>query len=296
MEQENRTALITGATGGLGFELARRFANDNYSLVLVGRDEQKLQAAARDLLGEFGTKVQIIVEDLSTEGAADRVAAEVEARGIQVDALVNDAGFGYGERFIDSDEQRQKDLLQVNVATLTELCRKFAPGMVERHSGAILNVASIAGFMGGPFLSTYYASKAYVQTFTQALHAELRTSGVHVTALCPGPVRTPFWKNADADKTLLAHLTARPQSVARAAYRALRVNKTLCIPGIFPKIVVFLTRLVPRSWMAYCSGAMQYPGPRKKDKGGDSMEEELQDQGQGQEQPGQTGQMERTDA
>ena len=265
-DQMHRTALITGATGGLGFELSRKFAKDGYDLLLVGRNEQKLQDAADKLHEEYGVDAQIMLEDLAQAGAADRIAEEVEARGIQVDALVNDAGFGYDARFIESDEQRQRDLVQVNVMTLMELCRKFAPGMAERHSGAILNVASIAGFMAGPFLSTYYASKAFVQTFTQALHAELRLSGVHVTALCPGPVRTPFWDNADAGKTILAHLTARPQSVARAAWRALKVNKTLCIPGIFPKIIVFLTRLVPRSWMSYCSSLLQLPS-RKKQQG-----------------------------
>lgn len=269
MAEQAMTALITGATGGLGYELTRRFAKAGYDLVLVGRSEEKLAGTVEKLEAEFPVHVQTVIADLSGKDASRRIVEEVEARGIQVDALVNDAGFGYNAPFVKSDPERQQNLIQVNVAVLTELCRAFAPGMVERGYGKILNVASMAGFMAGPFLSTYYASKAYVQTFTQALHAELRLSGVHVTALCPGPVRTPFWNNADAGKTALAHLTARPQSVSRAAWRALSVNKTLCIPGIVPKLLVFLTRLVPRSWMAYCSALLQWP---RKKKGGEGEE------------------------
>ena len=258
MAKDRGTALATGATGGLGFELARCFAEDGYDLVLVGRDEGKLEATAAALRDEFACEMQIIVQDLARPDAAERVVEEVRVRGIQVDALVNDAGFGYDARFAESDGARQHDLVQVNVAALTELCHAFAPAMAARGRGAILNVASVAGFLAGPGMSTYYASKAYVQSFTQALHIELLSSGVHVSALCPAPVRTPFWENAEAGHTALAHLALPPRFVARAGCLALRCNKTLCTPGLFAKLIVFATRLLPRSWIARIAWLLQY--------------------------------------
>ena len=226
--------------------------------MLVGRSEQKLDAAAEALAAEFGVRVHTVAADLARPNAAERLAEEVRARGLEIDALVNDAGFGYDARFAESDGERQRELVQVNVAALTALCHAFAPGMVARGRGAILNVASVAGFMAGPGMSTYYASKAYVQSFTQALHIELLHTGVHVSALCPGPVRTPFWERAEAGRTALAHTPMPPAAVARAGYAALKANKTLCTPGLAAKVVVFASRILPRSWIARIAWLLQY--------------------------------------
>ena len=258
MGRDRETALITGATGGIGSELARCFAKEGYDLVLVGRDEEKLAAAAAALSDEFAIEAQILVQDLAQPDAAAHVAETMRARNVQVDALVNDAGFGYDARFVESDGERQHDLVQVNVAALTELCHAFAPAMAARGHGAVLNVASVAGFLAGPGMSTYYASKAYVQSFTQALHIELLHTGVHVSALCPGPVRTPFWERAGAGRTALAHTPMPPAAVARAGYAALKANKTLCTPGLAAKVVVFASRILPRSWIARIAWLLQY--------------------------------------
>lgn len=255
------TALITGATGGIGSELACCFARDGYALVLVGHDAGRLDALARDLAERFGTEAQTIVADLAQPDAAARIVEQTRERGIRVDALVNDAGFGYDAPFAASDAARQDALVAVNVTALTQLCHAYAPAMQQRQHGAILNVASVAGFLAGPGMATYYASKAYVQSLTQALHIELLGSGVHVSALCPAPVRTPFWENADAAHTALAHIAVPAPLVARAGYAALRLNKTLCTPGILARLIVFATRLLPRSWIARIAGLLQYHRP-----------------------------------
>ena len=173
---------------------------------------------------------------------------------------MNNAGFGYDAPFAESSLERQRALVQTNDMALMELCHAFAPGMAERGHGGILNVASVAGFVPGPYMSTYYASKAFVQSFSSALHMELRPYGVHVTALCPGPVRTPFWDNADAGGTALARMTISAPRVARAAIRALGCNRLLCCPGVLAKVIVFGSRLVPRTWAAAAASALQKPG------------------------------------
>lgn len=263
------TTLITGATGGIGWELARCFAPDSGRMVLVGRDEDKLRDAADKLENEFGIETRIVVENLAEPGAAKRIAETVESLCVQVDALVNCAGFAYDERFIESDIERQKELVQVNDMALMELCHVFAPAMAERGHGSILNVASMAGFMAGPFMATYYASKAFVQSFSQSLRIELYSSGVHVTALCPGPVRTEFWDKADAGNTVLAHVTLGPRQIAKTAYLALKVNKAFCVPGLLPKVVVFITRLLPRTLITRIAGLLQLPNRKKGQSGED---------------------------
>lgn len=250
-----KTALITGASGGLGERFAHSFAKDGYDVALVARRVDELARVARDVEAAHGVRATWVACDLSQPGAATEVVRALA--GVEVEVLVNNAGFGYDAPFASSDQDRQRDLVRVNNVALTELCGAFAPAMARRGRGFVLNVASIAGFLPGPGMATYYASKAYVQSFTQALHVELRGAGVHVTALCPGPVATEFWNAADAGSTALAHLTARPAGVVRAARRALRWNKALCIPGVLPKLTVFATRLVPRGLIARAAGLLQ---------------------------------------
>ena len=251
------TALVTGATGGLGRELARRLAREADALVLTGTDAEALDGLAAELERGAGPCIETVACDLSRPGAASELVAAVAALGLEPSTLVNCAGFGYDAPFIESDPARQRALVQVNDMALMELCRAFAPAMAERGRGYILNVASIAGFLPGPQMATYYASKAFVQSFSQALHAELRSSGVHVTALCPGPVRTPFWERADAAHTALAHLALPASAVARAGVRALKWNKALCVPGLFAKVVVLASRVLPRGLMGWFARVLQ---------------------------------------
>ena len=185
-------ALVTGATGGIGRELCAQLAHECGTLALVGRDRGKLEELAKDLAERFDVDTHVFVADFARPGAVDALASQVQAANLQVETLVNNAGFGYDAPFAESSLERQRALVQTNDMALMEFCHAFAPGMAERGHGGILNVASVAGFVPGPYMSTYYASKAFVQSFSSALHMELRPYGVHVTALCPGPVRTPF--------------------------------------------------------------------------------------------------------
>ena len=252
-------ALVTGATGGIGRELCAELARDHGVLALVGRSQAKLDELAKNLAERFDVSVRTFAADFAQPGAVDVLVAQVRAANLQVETLVNNAGFGYDAPFAESSPERQRALVQTNGMALMELCRAFAPGMAARGHGGILNVASVAGFVPGPYMSTYYASKAFVQSFSSALHMELRPHGVHVTALCPGPVRTPFWDNADAGGTALAKLTIGAPRVARAAIRALGCNRLLCCPGVLAKFIVFGSRFVPRTWAAAAAAKLQKP-------------------------------------
>lgn len=255
--------LITGGTSGIGLEMARIFARRGCSIALVARKKDQLEAAKAELLDGGALKVICISQDLSVDHAADSIKSQLDGQGFVPEVLVNDAGLGYDCRFVESDPARQDLLEELDVRAVRQMTRAFAPAMVECGHGAILNVASMAGFMAGPFMATYYASKAYVLSLTQALHTELLLSGVHVTALCPGPVKTEFWNKASAGHTALAFLATSPKRVARAAVRGLSFNKTIVVPGLLPKLGVFVTRLVPRSWMALGAAALQLPKRKK---------------------------------
>lgn len=245
-EQAKPAALITGATGGLGQEFARQLACDGeYDLLLCGRNEEKLAKLAGELQ-EQGAQAAWLVADFAEAGSVERLIARIPETA-QIELLINNAGFGYDSAFVESDLARQQALVQTNCQALMELCHAIAPYMVARGHGSILNVASVAGFLPGPYMSTYYASKAFVQSFSAALHVELAEAGVHVTALCPGPVATAFWDNADAGHTALAHMCVSADKVVRAGLRALSRNATYCAPGIMAKAIVLCGRLLPRT-------------------------------------------------
>lgn len=254
-----RTALVTGATGGLGREIARELARSGCALALSARNRERLEQQACDLRERYGIPVKCFPCDLSLPDAAGALAAAVRSAGLPVDVLVNNAGFGYDAPFVESDLGRQRALLQTNDVALMDLTREFAPAMRDRRCGWVLNVASVAGFLPGPYMATYYASKAFVQSFSIALRAELAPCGVHVTALCPGPVRTPFWDNADAGGTLLARMAIDAPKVAKAGVRALRSNRAICAPGLSAKAVVFGSRLLPRQAIARIAARLQKP-------------------------------------
>lgn len=259
-----KTALVTGGASGLGLELARQCAALGLDVVLVGRNEDALVEAAATLECELGVTSYVIVQDLSEEGAAAKVAARTRELGLTIDVLVNNAGFGYDATFVESDPARQRSLILTNNLALVELCLEFAPGMSERKCGGILNVASVAGFLPGPSMATYYASKAFVQSFSQSIHVELRRRGVHVTALCPGPVRTDFWERADAGHTPISRCALDAPFVASVGFEAFTRNKALCVPGAFAKAIVLATRVAPRACMAKTAALLQRPRKEKK--------------------------------
>lgn len=244
-----RTALITGASGGIGEELARIFAARGFDLVLIARSADKLGGLARELRDRHGVEADMIAVDLADPAAPSRVLADLQRARRSVDVLGNNAGFaGYGP-FVESDPDEVLGMIQVNIAALTGLTRLLLPGMVERRWGRVLNVASTAAFMPGPLMSVYYATKAYVLSFSEGLHEELKGSGVTITALCPGPTRTGFQARARMEDSKLVRgreiMDAR--TVASAGFEGLMRGRAVVIPGRINQIQAFLPRLLPRA-------------------------------------------------
>lgn len=242
------TVLITGASSGIGWELAKLFASDNSNLVLVARREDRLKELADLLKSEFGVDVFILPMDLSKKTAPRQIFSKLRKEGIQIDVLVNNAGFGARGSTVELATELQMDMIQVNMAALTHLTRLFLPGIVERGSGGILNVGSLAGFQPGPNLAVYYATKAYVLSFTEALSEEITNPDIKITCLAPGPVRTEFGRKSELDDSLLFKLSLMDvEPVAKAGYEGFRKGKVIVIPGIKQKIIPFMGRLIPRS-------------------------------------------------
>ena len=243
----SKTALITGASGGIGLELAVVCAQHGFDCVLVARSHDKLSELATRLEQDHHVKTLVVARDLCKPAAVDEVYEEVTAASLTVDVLVNNAGFPVFGLFAETDLGSELEMLAVNVVALTALTKLFLTGMVQRGSGRILNLASTAAFEPGPLMAVYYASKAYVLSFSEALANELRGSGVTVTALCPGPTRTGFQKRgAMEDSRLVQGSIADARSVAIAGYRGLMAGKPLVIPGFANKLVPWLPRLLPR--------------------------------------------------
>jgi short-subunit dehydrogenase len=244
----SKTALITGASGGIGFELALLFGRDRYDCILVARSADKLHALAARLESEFRVKTLVVAKDLSKPAAVDEIYEEVTAAAMNVDVLVNNAGFTVFGLFTQTDLDAELEMLQVNVVALTALTKLFLKGMVERRYGRILNLGSTASFEPGPLMAVYYASKAYVLSFSEALANELRGTGVRVTALAPGPTRTGFQKRGEMeDSRLVQGQIADAQSVALAGYRGLMAGKTIVIPGFSNKLIPWVVRVSPRT-------------------------------------------------
>jgi len=243
----SKTALITGASGGIGYELALLLARDGFDCILVARSRDKLDELAARLESEFRVKTLVVARDLSKSTAVDEIYEEVSAASMSIDVLVNNAGFPVYGRFVDTDWQTELDMLQVNVVALTALTKLFVRGMVERRNGRILNLASTAAFVPGPLMAVYYASKAYVLSFSQALANELQGTGVTVTALAPGPTRTGFQKRGVMeDSRLVRGQIADAKSVATAGYRGMMRGKTIVIPGFSNKLIPWVARVSPR--------------------------------------------------
>jgi len=240
------TALITGASGGIGYELAKLFARDHYNLVLVARSADKLAQIASELQAH-GVTVKIIALDLAEPPAPKFLFDQLQREGIAVDILINNAGFGVFGEFAQIPEEEILGQIDLNIRALTELTRWFLPPMIARRGGRIMNVASTAGFQPGPLMAVYYATKAYVISFSEAIANEVRNTGVTVTCFCPGATHTGFAARAGVDKSRLFKLGAMSaEKVARDGYRAMMQGRTLAISGAHNWLVAQSTRFAPR--------------------------------------------------
>lgn len=233
------TVLITGASSGIGYELAKVFGVNSYNLILVSRNTDKLKSLAHELIKEHGISVEVISEDLSKSESAERLYNKVKQLNLEVDILINNAGVGEVGYFHEISISKDLEMMQLNIVTLTELTKFFSRDMVNRKNGKILNVASTGAFSPGPYTAVYYATKAYVLSLSEALNKELREHNVVVSALCPGATKTNFAKRAGKKDTPVA---MDPSKVAKAAYEGIKHNKRIIIPGIENKILVRLPK------------------------------------------------------
>lgn len=252
-----RVTLITGASAGIGTELARVFASKGHRVALVARRAERLEALASEIKKAGGAAPIVIPCDLAQPDCGDRIAEALTASGVEVEFIVNNAGFGVFGRAIQRDRSNQLEIIAVNVRALTDLSLRFSDHLI-RNRGGLLNVGSIAGFLPGPGMAIYYASKAYVLSFTEAMRAELAPHGVRVTVLCPGPVPSEFQARAGFRPGFdSAILNVSPATVAQQAYSGLMANKRAVLPGLGIKIVPFLLRLFPRSFILGAVGRFQ---------------------------------------
>lgn len=252
-----RTALITGASTGIGYELARLFARDKWNLVLLARHRPPLMQVSEELSHTFGVQSQIIVADLSHPRVPEEVVMQLRETGTNIAYLVNNAGFGSNGDFDDLPLDVQLGMIQTNLTSLVELTHRLLPRIIA-VKGGILNVASTAAFQPGPHMAVYYATKAFVLSFSEAIAEELQPKGVHVSTLCPGPVPTEFQKRAGMEGNPMAKgpLVVSAQEVARQAYEGLMKGKRLIIPGWGNKLGVQGQRLAPRRLVTKIAGAL----------------------------------------
>ncbi len=243
-----KTALVTGASSGIGYELAKHFAKDHHGLVVVARNRVALEKLRREVEREFKVPVTVLQKDLADPKSPSEIFDELERERVRVDYLVNNAGFGLQGLFWELDAKSEVDMVEVNVAALTHLTRLFLPGMVQRGVGGVLNVASTAAFVPGPLMSVYHASKAYVLSFTEALHNELKGTGVIATALCPGVTRTGFQKRAGIENSGLVsvHGSMEADEVARIGYEGFMRGKGVVFTGLTNRVQTSIARTAPR--------------------------------------------------
>ena len=241
------TVLITGASSGIGLELARRFAADKSNLILVARTRDAQEKLADELRREHNISVHVLCADLAKPESPAHIFSELKGRGVTVDVLVNNAGFGLHGGFVNLPLRRQLEMIQVNIAALVELTGLFLPGMMERNRGGFLNVGSVAGFVPGPQMAVYYATKAFVMSFSEALHEELRQTNVKVTDLCPGPTESKFSEVARSHHVREAQAKKMSAAeVARIGHADFRLGKLFSVPGVSNKIMSIAPRLLPR--------------------------------------------------
>jgi uncharacterized protein len=242
--------LVTGASAGIGRELARVIGASGHDLLLVARRVDRLEALAEELRDAHGVTVHVLGADLADPNTPEELYQWTEGAGLRVDALVNNAGFGAFGDFSEIDRERQLEMMRVNMTALVDLTHRFLPGMLERGGGRILNVASVASFMPSPLMAIYFATKAFVLSFTEGLATELGGTGVTATALCPGPVRTEFGQVAGMKASRFPPGTSAPR-VARSGYRAMMKGKVIVAPGLVNRLIVSTVRFVPRALMRW---------------------------------------------
>ncbi|OUL18461.1 SDR family oxidoreductase [Nostoc sp. 106C] len=247
--QRQKTALITGASSGIGYQLAYIFARNRYNLVLVDKKEEKLNEMADEFPQKFDIFVKIFAKDLSIPTSPEEIFRDLQKASIKVDVLVNNAGFGTYGVFAETDLTTELNMLQVNIVSLTHLTKLFLKDMVEQGYGKILNVASVAAFQPGPLMAVYFATKAYVLSFSEAIANELEGTGITVTALCPGPTATEFQQAAAMKDSKISSVSRMmdTETVAKIGYRSLMANKTVVVPGLRNKILAESVRFTPRS-------------------------------------------------
>jgi len=247
MKQTVETVLVTGASSGIGMELAKCFAADGSNLVLVARNGEALAQLSGELEAAHGIQTRVLPADLALPETPKRIFRELSDLNISIDVLVNNAGFGLQGEFLKLPLPRQLEIIHVNITALTELTGLFLPGMIERRRGGILNVGSVAGFLPGPNLAVYYASKAFVLSFTEALAAETSGTGLKMSVLCPGPTESNFGNVARGGKPRqIERSKMSAQAVARIGHRQFRAGKLIVVPGFANRLLVFLPRITPR--------------------------------------------------
>ena len=267
------TVLLTGASSGIGHSMAKVLAGQGWDLVIVGRSTAVLDGMCRELSSKHGVKVTVIEADLSLDGAAQKVYDAVKGQGIEVDYLINCAGIGDFGLFVESDLKRQEDMIHINDLALVSMTGLFVPDMVARGHGRVLNVSSVAAFQPGPLMSIYYASKAFVQSFTEALYVELKGTGVKVSVLCPGPTDTPFLEKAGQTEQNMYKKSAcvTADKVAEYGLRKAEKGKVVIVCGLVFKLMIFFERFSPRSvtrWAVFKLQGRPSPEAKKKVKEG----------------------------
>jgi short-subunit dehydrogenase len=263
----NETVLITGASSGIGMELARLFAHDQYRLILTGQNSARLNHLAAELADTNETDTLTLTADLSTMEGIDNLIQQVQATGRDVDILVNNAGFGIHGRFIDHAADTEIAMLTLNVMAVMKLSHHFGSAMAKRGQGKILNVASIAAFQPGPWMAGYYASKSWVLSFSEGLHEELKPYGVSVSALCPGPTKTGFFERSGVDEKLLRKtpLLRTAKKVAQEGYSGLMNGEAIIIPGLPNQLTAQSSKVMPRSVVRWLTGQLNSRVARRKD-------------------------------
>jgi len=252
---KGRYVFITGASMGIGYELAKLSAEDGANLVLIARSEDKLLEIKKEIENEYDVNTVVMVKDLIIDNAPMEIYNEIKERNIDIDVLVNNAGFGYYGEFSETDLNRQLDMIRLNVMSLVQLTGLFLPDMIKKGYGKILNIGSIAGFQGIPTHSVYSATKGFVMLFSESIADELEGTGVTVTCLCPGPTVTNFFETATMKRSRLQKFRLmKANKVAKIGFDALKENKTIIISGTGNKIVIFLERFLPRKFVANLAG------------------------------------------
>ena len=260
MTANTKAALITGASSGIGADLAKVIAKDGYNLILVARNRESLKTVADEISSSTGVNVEIIAKDLSLSKTIEELYQEVREKNFNVEVLVNNAGFGLFGEFTETAWEKEQQMIQLNIAALTHLTKLFLPDMLRNKKGKILNVASTAAFQPGPYMAVYYASKAYVLHFSEAIAKELEGTGVTVTTLCPGPTKSGFQKAASMEKSKLLRLKfATSAEVARDGYKAMMRGRPVVISGFMNNIMATSVRFLPRKIVTSISKAISAP-------------------------------------